>query len=166
MDRSEYQKERFQWKELLEIVHHLRQPDGCPWDRAQTYESMLKCVQDETQEVVDAVNQEDVINLREELGDLMLQVLMYSEIASEREDFTLDDVIDELAKKLIRRHPHVFADEPPAQTKEEGQKRWKEIKLIEKEQKLQEYEKWYQDGRIKKELLDRKREMFERLKKQ
>lgn len=67
-------------KDLLAIVHKLRQPDGCPWDSTQTYESMKKCVTDEAAEVVEAVDNEDFINLREELGDLMLQVLMYAEM--------------------------------------------------------------------------------------
>ena len=97
MKNQEYLKETYEWKDLLAIVHKLRQPDGCPWDSTQTYESMKKCVADEAAEVVEAVDNEDFINLREELGDLMLQVLMYAEIAQERQEFTLDDVIDELA---------------------------------------------------------------------
>ena len=75
MKNQEYLKETYEWKDLLAIVHKLRQPDGCPWDSTQTYESMKKCVTDEAAEVVEAVDNEDFINLREELGDLMLQVL-------------------------------------------------------------------------------------------
>ena len=120
MKNQEYLKETYEWKDLLAIVHKLRQPDGCPWDSTQTYESMKKCVADEAAEVVEAVDNEDFINLREELGDLMLQVLMYAEIAQERQEFTLDDVIDELAKKLVRRHPNVFGDEEMSRTPGEG----------------------------------------------
>lgn len=158
MKNTEYIKENYKWQDLLQVVHKLRQPDGCPWDRQQTYESMKKCVSDEAQEVLDAVDNKDFINLREELGDLLLQVLMYSEIASEREEFTLDDVIDELAKKLVRRHPHVFGEEAAAETPEEGLSSWKRVKMLEKAERLKEYEKEYENGRISLEVLEKQRE--------
>jgi MazG family protein len=159
--KEDYIKDTYQWEDLLAIVHHLRQPDGCPWDREQTYETMTKCVMDEAGEVVEAVKQDDFINLKEELGDLLLQVLMYSEIGSERGDFTLDEVVDEIAKKLIRRHPHVFGDEGPAKNAEEGLKRWNAMKLKEKENRLEEYERLYTKGRIRKELVERQRKIYE-----
>ena len=108
---EEFIKEKYNFKDVLDIVHKLRQRDGCPWDSVQTYETMKKCVTDEAQEVVEAVDNNDYINLKEELGDLLLQVLMYSEIAKEKDEFTLNDVIDELGKKLVRRHPNVFTQE-------------------------------------------------------
>lgn len=158
MKNSEYVKESYKWDDLLALVHKLRQPDGCPWDSAQTYESMKKCVEDEAAEVVEAVENKDFINLKEELGDLMLQVLMYSEIAREREEFTLDDVIDELAKKLVRRHPNVFGDEEQAKTSDEGLSIWKRVKKREKLERLKEYENQYNQGRISLELLEKQRE--------
>lgn len=158
MKNTEYLKEKYQWQDLLKIVHKLRQPDGCPWDREQTYESMKKCVADEAQEVIEAVDNRDFINLREELGDLMLQVLMYAEIAKEREEFTLDDVIDELAKKLVRRHPHVFGEEKAAKTPKEGLSVWKRVKIQEKLERLEEYEEMYQKGKISLEVLEKQRE--------
>ena len=158
MKNAEYRKETYAWNDLLAIVHKLRQPDGCPWDSTQTYESMKKCVTDEAAEVLEAVDNKDFINLREELGDLMLQVLLYSEIARERQEFTLDDVIDELAKKLIRRHPHVFGEEEPAQSPEEGLSVWKRVKQEEKCDRLKEYEMMYEQGRISYELLEKQRQ--------
>ena len=167
MKNQEYLKETYEWKDLLAIVHKLRQPDGCPWDSTQTpeslteyvtYESMKKCVADEAAEVVEAVDNEDFINLREELGDLMLQVLMYAEIAQERQEFTLDDVIDELAKKLVRRHPNVFGDEEMSRTPGEGLSVWKRVKKEEKLGRLKEYEKMYEQGKIPLKALEKQRE--------
>lgn len=154
MDKQKYIKDFYTWKDVLAIVHQLRQPDGCPWDREQTYESMKKCVLDEANEVIEAVDHQDYVNLREELGDLMLQVLLYSEIASERDEFNLDDVINELGQKLIRRHPHVFGEEKPAQDAKDGSMRWNRIKEQEKKLKYQEYEKLFEQGKISKELLE------------
>lgn len=122
-------------EELLEIVTVLRSPEGCSWDRAQTHESMKKCLQDETEEVLQAIDNQDDINLCEELGDLLLQVLMNAEIARERGVFTFDDVVQQLSEKLIRRHPHVFGDVKRPETPEEGLALWKEIKRKEKEAK-------------------------------
>lgn len=122
-------------EELLEIVTVLRSPEGCSWDRAQTHESMKKCLQDETEEVLQAIDNQDDKNLCEELGDLLLQVLMNAEIARERGAFTFDDVVQQLSEKLIRRHPHVFGDVKRPETPEEGLALWKEIKRKEKEAK-------------------------------
>ena len=108
--------------------------------------------------MVEAVDNEDFINLREELGDLMLQVLMYAEIAQERQEFTLDDVIDELAKKLVRRHPNVFGDEEMSRTPGEGLSVWKRVKKEEKQGRLKEYEKMYEQGKIPLKALEKQRE--------
>ncbi len=160
---EEFIKEKYAFKDVLDIVHKLRQPDGCPWDSVQTYESMKKCVTDEANEVVEAVDNNDYINLREELGDLLLQVLMYSEIAKEKGEFTLEDVIDELGKKLVRRHPNVFTQEAEVKKLniEEGLSIWKAVKKKEKLDKLQEYEKAYSEGKISKELLEMKRKSIQ-----
>ena len=150
--------ERMTAADLRMITALLRSPDGCPWDSTQTYESMKKCVTDEAAEVVEAVDNEDFINLREELGDLMLQVLMYAEIAQERQEFTLDDVIDELAKKLVRRHPNVFGDEEMSRTPGEGLSVWKRVKKEEKLGRLKEYEKMYEQGKIPLKAIEKQRE--------
>ena len=155
-----YMKEQYEWKDLLAVVHKLRQPDGCPWDSKQTYQSMKKCVADEAREVLEAVDNEDYINLREELGDLLLQVLMYAEIAAERGEFTVEDVIDELAKKLVRRHPFVFGAEK-VNTQQEGISCWNAVKLQEKKERLSEYERMYEEGRIPVRLVELQREKYE-----
>lgn len=154
----EYIKDKYTWKDLIAVVHKLRQPDGCSWDSTQTYESMCKCVLDEANEVVEAVQNKDYINLREELGDLLLQVVMYSDMAADRGDFTLEDVIDELAKKMVRRHPNVFGDETAISEElsditQQGVSRWNAIKLKEKINRLEEYKKLHKEGRITVEQL-------------
>jgi len=97
--------------EAVQIMARLRAPVGCPWDREQTFESIRKYTLEETYEVFDAIEREDWQDLKEELGDLLLQVLFYSEMAAEPGHFTIADVIETLNRKLIRRHPHVFGDE-------------------------------------------------------
>ena len=119
-------------RELLEIITVLRGPEGCSWDREQTHESMKKCLVDETQEVMQAIDHKDDENLCEELGDVLLQVLMHAEIAREREAFTFEDVVQMLSEKLIRRHPHVFGDAKRPETPEESLALWKEVKKKEK----------------------------------
>lgn len=95
-------------EELIEVVAKLRAPDGCPWDREQTHTSLRPNMLEEAYEAVDAIDENDMTHLREELGDVLLQVLLHSQIASESNEFTLDDVAKELKEKLIHRHPHVF----------------------------------------------------------
>lgn len=121
--------------ELIEIVHILRSPDGCEWDRAQDFNSMKKCLKDETEEVLLAVDNKDYKNLQEELGDVLLQVVMNSEIAKEQGLFDINDVVQTLCEKLIRRHPHVFGDVAKPTTPEESLKIWKMVKEIEKSRK-------------------------------
>ncbi len=121
--------------ELLEIVEVLRSPCGCEWDRAQTHQTLKKCLIDESQEVLSAIDNKDDKNLCEELGDLLLQVLMNAEIAKERGAFDFSKVVQGLSDKLIRRHPHVFSDEERPSTPEESLKLWKKVKQIEKETK-------------------------------
>ncbi len=124
----------YSFRELEQIVAALRSEQGCPWDRAQTYESMKKCLANETEEVFQAIDNQDMENLCEELGDVLLQVMLNSQIARERGDFTIDDVIDGLCRKMIRRHPHVFGEQQ-ALTPEEGLKLWNQIKAQEKSEK-------------------------------
>ena len=126
------EKEKHDIAELVEIVHILRSPNGCEWDRAQDFNSMKKCLADESQEVLDAIDNKDYKNLQEELGDVLLQVIMNSEIASEQGLFTFADVVQTISEKLIRRHPHVFGDEERPTTPEESLKLWKKVKEIEK----------------------------------
>ena len=119
--------------ELLEIIEVLRSENGCEWDRAQTHESLKKCLIDESQEVLSAIDNKDDENLCEELGDLLLQVLMNTEIAKERGAFDFSKVVQGLSDKLIRRHPHVFGDEVRPSTPEESLKLWRKVKQKEKE---------------------------------
>ncbi len=129
------EKKKHDINELLEIVAILRSPNGCAWDREQTHESMKKCLIDETGEVIAAIDNKDDNNLCEELGDVLLQVLLHSEIADERDAFDFSDVVQMLSEKLIRRHPHVFGDVKRPETPEESLALWKSIKEIEKKMK-------------------------------
>lgn len=122
------------FEELREIIAILRGEKGCKWDRAQTHESLKECLENETKEVYQAIDNKDDENLCEELGDILLQVLLNAQIASERGAFDLDDVIQKLSEKMIRRHPHVFGDRV-AKTQEQSFALWNEIKRKEKENK-------------------------------
>ena len=95
-------------EELIDVVAKLRAPDGCPWDRVETHTSLRPNMLEEAYEAVDAIDEYDMAHLREVFGDVLLQVLLHSQIASESNEFTLDDVAKELKEKLIHRHPHVF----------------------------------------------------------
>ena len=127
--------EKYTYEQLLDIIAELRSDHGCPWDRAQTHESMIPCLRDECEEAVAAIENRDDENLCEELGDVFLQVLLHAQIAREEGRFDMSDIIDGLAKKMVRRHPHVFGGAPQAQTEEEGLANWKAIKEREKEEK-------------------------------
>lgn len=118
-------------KKLHKITNQLRDPKtGCPWDKEQSFESIADCTIEEAYEVVEAIDNKDYKSLKDELGDLLFQVSFHSQIAEEMGLFTLDDVIDSVTEKLIRRHPHVFSDKTinssDAQTDE-----WEKIKLDE-----------------------------------
>lgn len=119
---------------LVETFKKLRGPNGCPWDKAQTHQSLIKCLREESQEVILAIEKQDDENLKEELGDLLLQVLFHALIAQEQNRFTLKEVIDGLNNKLISRHPHVFGS-AKATTPEEALAQWKAAKLKERENK-------------------------------
>lgn len=136
MEKKYYEGEKHTFDELLEIIHCLRDPkEGCSWDSVQTHETLKKCLKDECEEVFEAVDNKDDENLCEELGDVMLQVLLNAEIAKERGAFSMDDVIDGLTDKLIRRHPHVFGDVKRPENPDEALKLWQDVKKKEKEMK-------------------------------
>ena len=121
--------------DLVETFAILRGPNGCPWDKKQTHESLIKCLQNESQELIDAINNKDDENMKEELGDVLLQVLIHSQIAAEEGKFTIDDVIQGLYDKLHRRHPHVFGEHAKAASPEEALAVWREVKRKERENK-------------------------------
>ncbi|KGQ66481.1 nucleoside triphosphate pyrophosphohydrolase [Gallibacterium anatis] len=124
-------------EKFAEIIAKLRDPNGgCPWDLEQTYQTMPPHILEEAYEVVEAINQDDRKELKEELGDLLMQVIFLSQLAQEEGAFTLDDVIDGITDKIIRRHPHVFG-EIKAENSDEVLKNWENIKQQERYQKEQ-----------------------------
>ncbi|MGH7830752.1 MAG: nucleoside triphosphate pyrophosphohydrolase [Candidatus Binatia bacterium] len=124
--------------ELAQLIARLRSSDGCPWDRAQTHESLKTNLLEESYEVLEAIDQGGADRLREELGDLLLQILFHAQIAAEAGEFTIDDVIEKLQEKLVARHPHVFGDlkgEASPRNADEVVARWEKIKQEERRQK-------------------------------
>ena len=117
--------------QLIEIVAKLRGPGGCPWDREQTHATLRAGLIEEAHEVIAAIDNQDDANLREELGDLLLQSVMHAQLASEEGRFTFDDIAREISTKLVRRHPHVFAADHCADSAA-VLTRWEEIKRAEK----------------------------------
>ena len=95
-------------EDLCQTVARLRAPDGCPWDREQTHQTLTRCLIDECSELLDTIDRMDLPHMREELGDVLIQVVFHAQLAAERGDFTFEDVAREINDKLIRRHPHVF----------------------------------------------------------
>lgn len=131
---SKTMSERFHT--LVDLMAALRAPDGCPWDRKQTHESLKPYLLEETYEVLEILDRQDRAKLPEELGDVLLQVLFHSQIASEAGTFTIEDVLEQLADKLIRRHPHVFKPEETNLTPKNADQvvaRWEEIKRTERQ---------------------------------
>lgn len=116
---------------LREIIAELRGPNGCPWDKKQTHASLKKYLIEEAYELIEAINEEDIDHMIEELGDVLLQVLLHAQIGEDDGYFTMDDVIEGLSAKMIRRHPHVFG-ETKAETEEDVLKNWQDIKREEK----------------------------------
>lgn len=120
-----------EFDKLKEIIDKLRSPDGCPWDKKQTHNSLLSFLYEESNEVGDAIIKNDKDELKEELGDLLLQIMLHSKIADENNDFNIKNVIDVLNEKLVRRHPHVFSDKT-AENSDEVIKLWESVKKEEK----------------------------------
>ncbi|MDW8131434.1 MAG: nucleoside triphosphate pyrophosphohydrolase [Bryobacterales bacterium] len=119
---------------LVEIMARLRGPEGCPWDRRQTFESLKPYLLEETYEALDAVDRRDWPALAEELGDLLLEVAFLAQIAAEQDLFTIEHALDAIIGKLVRRHPHVFGDAVAA-TAEQVKQRWDQIKADERREK-------------------------------
>ncbi|MCH5303970.1 MAG: nucleoside triphosphate pyrophosphohydrolase [Ruminococcus sp.] len=129
-------KESFNFYDLVEIMKFLRAPDGCPWDKVQTHESIRSNFIEETYEVIEAIDNKDAELLKEELGDVLLQVVFHSEMSAEENEFDINDVINGVCKKLVERHPHVFGD-IKAENSEEALKSWDNVKMATKSQKKQ-----------------------------
>ena len=119
------------FERLVEIMARLRAPDGCPWDREQTFDTIKPYLLEETYEVMDSIDARDWDGLADELGDLLLQVVFFSQMAKEAGYFDVTDAIEAINSKLVRRHPHVFAD-GDAKTSDEVLRTWDEIKATEK----------------------------------
>lgn len=124
-----------QFERAVSIMARLRAPGGCPWDREQTFDSIKPYTLEETYEVLEAIDNRDWDELKSELGDLLLQVLFYAEMAQEEGRFTIGDVLDRLSNKLVSRHPHVFGD-VEAKTPADVLRNWEALKAREKEQRL------------------------------
>lgn len=121
----------YTFSDLVNITNKLRSKDGCPWDKEQTHESLKQYLMEEAGEVIEAIDNRDQENLCEELGDLLFQVMIHSQIAKENQSFTIDDVVNGICEKMIRRHPHVFGDKK-VNSPEEGKALWEAIKMQEK----------------------------------
>jgi len=119
---------------LVDIVAKLRAPGGCPWDREQTHDSLKRNLLEESYEVIEAIDQGNPAILSEELGDLMVQIAFHADIAQEAGDFQLEDVLRNINSKLVRRHPHVFAD-GHAEDAREVERNWEKIKAAERQAK-------------------------------
>ncbi|BDE97714.1 nucleoside triphosphate pyrophosphohydrolase [Raoultibacter timonensis] len=124
--------EHEEFDEFVDTIAALRAPGGCPWDREQTHESIAKNMIEEAYEAVDAIEAGDTVHLREELGDVLLQVVLQSQIAADAGEFTIDDVCRDVNEKMIRRHPHVFGS-AKAQSAGDVLELWDSVKLAEKD---------------------------------
>ncbi len=120
-----------QFSKLRQIIAELRGPNGCPWDKEQTHHSLKKYLIEESYELIEAIDEEDIDHMIEELGDVLLQVMLHAQIGEDDGFFSIDDVIAAISEKMVRRHPHVFADSQ-ADTAEDVVKNWQEIKKAEK----------------------------------
>jgi tetrapyrrole methylase family protein/MazG family protein len=127
------------FQKLLDIMSQLRSEKGCPWDKEQTRESLKPFLIEETYEVLEAIDENDPEKIKEELGDLLFQIIFHCQIAKERNEFTVDDVIKKIAQKMIARHPHVFG-ERKLDTSEEVLRQWEERKR--------------EEGKLKESLLE------------
>jgi MazG family protein len=117
--------------DLRQTMARLRAPDGCPWDQEQTHATLVRCLIDEVSELIETIDRGDYPHMREELGDVLIQVVFHAQIAAERGEFTFDDVARDINDKLIRRHPHVFGT-GKLQTSDQVIAKWEEIKATEK----------------------------------
>lgn len=150
MERFESPQEHPAFDQFVATISALRAPDGCPWDREQTHESIAHNMIEEAYEAVDAIEAGDVAHLREELGDVLLQVVLQSQIASDAGEFSIDEVCADVNEKMVRRHPHVFG-QANAQNASEVLDLWDQVKLAEKGSADQAAE---QAGAVREGLLD------------
>ena len=127
-------KSRYGWEDFLEIMRLLRSPGGCPWDAEQTHQSIRRNFLEETYEVLDALDRDDPHAMCEELGDVLMQVVFHAQIEKELGRFTMDDVVNEIAQKMVFRHPHVFGGSMQADTSEQVLVNWEALKRQEKHQ--------------------------------
>ena len=118
-------------EELKITMARLRAPDGCPWDQEQTHATLVRCLIDEVSELIDTIDRGDSAHMREELGDVLIQIVFHAQIESEAGNFSFEDVAREINEKLVRRHPHVFGPSKLA-TSEQVIAKWEEIKATEK----------------------------------
>lgn len=125
-------EKKYTFSDLKQIIDVLRGENGCPWDKVQTHESLRKDMLEEAYEAVDAIDKNDMENLKEELGDVLMQVVFHSAIANENGNFTLDDVIQGVCEKMVYRHPHVFGT-GNAKTPDEVLQKWETLKKQEKQ---------------------------------
>lgn len=123
-----------QFAALKQVIADLRGPDGCPWDKEQTHQSLTPYAIEETHEMVEAIESQNDEHMCEELGDVLFQVVLHAQLAEERQAFTLEDVIESIVSKIVRRHPHVFGEAKVSGT-EEVLQNWEEIKKLEKKNK-------------------------------
>lgn len=131
---NSFQKANYTIDDLIRIMALLRSPEGCPWDREQTHQSIRKNLIEETYEVAEAIDLKDTALLKEELGDLLLQVVFHAQMEQEKNSFNFDDVCDGICKKLIHRHPHIFSN-VKVNSSQEVLSNWDAIKKQEKNQK-------------------------------
>ena len=132
-----------QFPKLVDLMARLRGPNGCPWDRQQTFDTIKPFLLEETYEVVDAIGRRDWDELANELGDLLLQIVFFAQMASEEKHFAIEDVIERIHTKMVRRHPHVFGD-AQAETAADVLRNWEILKVEEKRQRLAERGEAYQ----------------------
>lgn len=126
--------EKKNFYDFCEIIEKLRAPEGCPWDRQQTHETLAKHLLEEAYEANEAIIEKDPVKMADELGDVLLQVVMHAQIGKEEGTFTIDDVTDAVSRKMIERHPHVFGD-VSVKNSEEVLDNWEEIKKAQRGQK-------------------------------
>lgn len=154
--------QKYSFNDLINIIKRLRGEKGCPWDKEQTHTSLEKCLIEECYEVIDAIRTENVDNLCEELGDLLLQVVFHSEIAKDYDGFNIKDVTHNISEKMIKRHPHIFENESVS-TSDEVLGNWEKIKMKEKSQ--ENYTKVLKDIPINFPALLRAQKVQEKVKK-
>lgn len=129
-------EKQYTLQDLVDIIQRLRGDGGCPWDRVQTHETLREAMLEEAYEAVDAIDNKDIANLKEELGDVLLQVVFHAQIEAENHNFTIDDVVSGVCEKMIYRHPHVFGD-AQAKDADDVLVKWEELKKKEKHTRTQ-----------------------------